>query len=157
MGHPSHEPAPATHEEMRDARVPISFRDSCAHLLIPLNQCRQATMYSPLKCTDLRHEYEKCQYIECVRETSCRRPTCSFSPCGGVLRRVRMLRMEAAARAARDATHAPRLAAAVLLTLHLQLTRHHRPLLPSAQAPQGRFAQDAGAAELGLWRLQWQR
>ena len=63
---------------MDAAKVPWAWRDYCAHLLIPLNQCRQATMYSPLKCTDLRHEYEKCQYIECVREeTSCRPPpTC---------------------------------------------------------------------------------
>lgn len=57
-------PAPATHEAMREARLPISFRDGCAGLLIPLNTCRQATMYLPFKCGHERHEYEKCMYIE---------------------------------------------------------------------------------------------
>ena len=56
--------APASHEEMREARLPISFRDGCAGLLIPLNKCRQATMYLPFKCGHERHEYEKCMYIE---------------------------------------------------------------------------------------------
>ena len=55
-----------THEEMRAAKLPISFRDYCAHLLIPLNKCRQDTMYMPFKCGHERHEYEKCMYIECV-------------------------------------------------------------------------------------------
>ena len=51
---------------MREARLPISFRDGCAGLLIPLNKCRQANMYSPFRCGHERHEYEKCMYIECV-------------------------------------------------------------------------------------------
>jgi NADH dehydrogenase (ubiquinone) 1 beta subcomplex subunit 7 len=54
----------ATHAEMREARVPIAMRDYCAHLLIPLNKCRQATMYLPWKCGHERHEYEKCEYVE---------------------------------------------------------------------------------------------
>ena len=53
-----------THEEMRAAKLPIAFRDYCAHLLIPLNKCRQDTMYMPFKCSHERHEYEKCQYVE---------------------------------------------------------------------------------------------
>lgn len=53
-----------THEEMKAARVPLLFRDYCAHLLIPLNECRIKTWYSPFKCRDLRHGYEKCQYDE---------------------------------------------------------------------------------------------
>jgi hypothetical protein len=52
-------PAPATHEEMREARLPISFRDGCAGLLIPLNKCRQANIYMPFRCGHERHEYEK--------------------------------------------------------------------------------------------------
>ena len=36
---------------MRDARLPLAYRDSCAHLLIPLNQCRRETWYAPWKCT----------------------------------------------------------------------------------------------------------
>ncbi|CAG9947457.1 unnamed protein product [Clonostachys rosea f. rosea IK726] len=42
----SSEPRAATREEMRDAKLPLAYRDSCAHLLIPLNN------------------YEKCQYVE---------------------------------------------------------------------------------------------
>ena len=77
---------------MSDARLPLAYRDSCAHLLIPLNRCRREEYYLPWKCevckwqqlgcirrekpdalTDLnfcdlyqteRHTYEKCQYDE---------------------------------------------------------------------------------------------
>ena len=49
---------------MKDARLDIAYRDYCAHLLIPLNKCRQATMYMPWKCGHERHEYEKCEYVE---------------------------------------------------------------------------------------------
>ncbi|KAL6857443.1 hypothetical protein ACO1O0_004878 [Amphichorda felina] len=82
----SAEPRPATREEMREARLPLAYRDSCAHLLIPLNKCRRDTWYAPWKCSsaragrptsrggsvadglratqDERHSYEKCQYVE---------------------------------------------------------------------------------------------
>uniref|UniRef100_A0A6T9HKM8 NADH dehydrogenase [ubiquinone] 1 beta subcomplex subunit 7 n=1 Tax=Haptolina ericina TaxID=156174 RepID=A0A6T9HKM8_9EUKA len=56
-----------TREQMRDARVPLHFRDYCAHILIPLNECRHKTWFAPYKCTDLRHAYEKCQYDEFQR------------------------------------------------------------------------------------------
>jgi len=59
-----------THEEMKAARVPLLFRDYCAHLLIPLNECRIKTWYSPFKCRDLRHGYEKCQYDEFTRRVA---------------------------------------------------------------------------------------
>lgn len=73
---------------MSEARLPHAYRDSCAHLLIPLNKCRKATWYAPWKCEvrsdlmhcetywreetltidvemqDERHSYEKCQYAE---------------------------------------------------------------------------------------------
>lgn len=52
----------ATQEEMVEARVPIPYRDQCAHLLIPLNKCRQAELYLPWKCENERHSYEKCEY-----------------------------------------------------------------------------------------------
>ncbi|GAA0138757.1 oxidoreductase [Lithospermum erythrorhizon] len=52
----------ATQEEMVEAKVPLPFRDQCAHLLIPLNKCRQAEFFLPWKCEDERHVYEKCQY-----------------------------------------------------------------------------------------------
>ncbi|KAL1844192.1 hypothetical protein VTJ49DRAFT_3848 [Mycothermus thermophilus] len=35
---------------MRDAKVPLAYRDSCADLLIPLNRCRFETYYLPWKC-----------------------------------------------------------------------------------------------------------
>ncbi|KAI1501339.1 NADH-ubiquinone oxidoreductase B18 subunit-domain-containing protein [Biscogniauxia marginata] len=57
-------PPKATREEMRDAKVPLAYRDSCANLLIPLNRCRGDTYYLPWKCEDERHSYEKCQYVE---------------------------------------------------------------------------------------------
>ncbi|XP_043695324.1 NADH dehydrogenase [ubiquinone] 1 beta subcomplex subunit 7-like [Telopea speciosissima] len=52
----------ATQEEMVQARVPLAYRDQCAHLLIPLNKCRVAEFYLPWKCEDERHVYEKCEY-----------------------------------------------------------------------------------------------
>ncbi|KAH7515450.1 hypothetical protein FEM48_Zijuj10G0027500 [Ziziphus jujuba var. spinosa] len=52
----------ATQEEMVESRVPLAYRDQCAHLLIPLNKCRQSEFYLPWKCENERHVYEKCQY-----------------------------------------------------------------------------------------------
>ncbi|KAE9618497.1 hypothetical protein Lal_00047951 [Lupinus albus] len=52
----------ATQEEMVQARVPLAYRDQCAHLLIPLNKCRQSEFYLPWKCENERHSYEKCEY-----------------------------------------------------------------------------------------------
>lgn len=40
----------ATREQMRDAKLPIQYRDSCANLLIPLNRCRYEEYYLPWKC-----------------------------------------------------------------------------------------------------------
>ncbi|KAF6807957.1 nadh-ubiquinone oxidoreductase b18 subunit family protein [Colletotrichum musicola] len=57
-------PREATREEMRDAKLPIAYRDSCAGLLIPLNRCRADSWYLPWRCEDERHSYEKCQYDE---------------------------------------------------------------------------------------------
>jgi hypothetical protein len=54
----------ATREEMAAAHVPLAYRDQCAHILIPLNKCRQKTYYAPWECTDLRHNWEKCEYEE---------------------------------------------------------------------------------------------
>ncbi|AEC05539.1 NADH dehydrogenase [ubiquinone] 1 beta subcomplex subunit 7 [Arabidopsis thaliana] len=52
----------ATQEEMSAAKIALGSRDMCAHLLIPLNKCRQAEFYLPWKCEDERHVYEKCEY-----------------------------------------------------------------------------------------------
>lgn len=40
----------ASRKEMSDAKLPLAYRDSCAHLLIPLNKCRPANWYLPWKC-----------------------------------------------------------------------------------------------------------
>ncbi|KAF5442882.1 hypothetical protein F2P56_035494, partial [Juglans regia] len=52
----------ATQAEMVEAKVPLPYRDQCAHLLIPLNKCRQSELYLPWKCETERHSYEKCEY-----------------------------------------------------------------------------------------------
>lgn len=52
----------ATQEEMVEAKIPLAYRDQCAHLLIPLNKCRHAEFYLPWKCEAERHVYEKCAY-----------------------------------------------------------------------------------------------
>nr|XP_009613670.1 NADH dehydrogenase [ubiquinone] 1 beta subcomplex subunit 7-like [Nicotiana tomentosiformis] len=52
----------ATQAEMVSNKVPLAYRDQCAHLLIPLNKCRQSEFYLPWKCEDERHSYEKCEY-----------------------------------------------------------------------------------------------
>ena len=57
----------ATQQELRDAKIDLAYRDHCAHLLIPLNDCRRKTFFMPYKCQHERHEYEKCQYYEYVR------------------------------------------------------------------------------------------
>ena len=59
-----------THEEMKAARVPLLFRDYCAHILIPLNACRVKTWYSPFQCSELRHAYEKCEFEEYERRVT---------------------------------------------------------------------------------------
>ncbi|KAJ0974502.1 hypothetical protein J5N97_016467 [Dioscorea zingiberensis] len=58
----SSKPMIATQEEMMEAKLPIPYRDQCAHLLIPLNKCRVAEFYLPWKCESDRHAYEKCEY-----------------------------------------------------------------------------------------------
>ena len=43
------------------------LRDYCAHLLIPLNECRHKNYYLPWKCEHERHDYETCEYKEYTR------------------------------------------------------------------------------------------
>ncbi|CAG8619850.1 9334_t:CDS:2 [Ambispora gerdemannii] len=56
-----------TQEELEKHRVPLAWRDTCAHLLIPLNKCRIRENYFPWKCKDEKHSYEKCQYEDYMR------------------------------------------------------------------------------------------
>ncbi|KAF2102711.1 hypothetical protein NA57DRAFT_71697 [Rhizodiscina lignyota] len=65
LGHGDSAPSgPASREAMSEAKLPLAYRDSCAHLLIPLNKCRYNEYYLPWKCENERHSYEKCQYEE---------------------------------------------------------------------------------------------
>ena len=55
---------------MHAARVDMVYRDFCAHLLMPLNECRRKSFYLPWKCGTERHAYELCQYQEYKRRVS---------------------------------------------------------------------------------------
>ncbi|OAY73980.1 NADH dehydrogenase (ubiquinone) 1 beta subcomplex subunit 7 [Ananas comosus] len=69
----STKPMIATQAEMVEARVPIPYRDQCAHLLIPLNLCRAAEFYLPWRCELERHGYEKCECSGSARSRRRRR------------------------------------------------------------------------------------
>ncbi|KAI8319799.1 hypothetical protein GQ54DRAFT_299073 [Martensiomyces pterosporus] len=56
-------------QEMAEARLPLRYRDYCAHLLVPLNKCRHRTAYMPWKCEEERHAYEKCEYEDFMRRS----------------------------------------------------------------------------------------
>ena len=53
-----------TQKEMADAKLPLSGRDYCAHLLIPLLKCRKETYMVPWKCHHEKHLWERCEYDE---------------------------------------------------------------------------------------------
>lgn len=38
---------------MNNAKLDIGYRDFCAHLLIPLNECRRAAFYMPWSCGEV--------------------------------------------------------------------------------------------------------
>jgi len=48
---------------MSDARLPLAYRDTCAHLLIDLNACRVNNFYLPTRCGHERHGYEECEWL----------------------------------------------------------------------------------------------
>ena len=56
--------------ELRAARVDLASRDHCAHLLIPLNECRRKALYMPWACKETRHAYEKCLYFDYKRRVA---------------------------------------------------------------------------------------
>lgn len=39
--------------EMNNAKLDLGYRDFCAHLLIPLNQCRRSSFYMPWSCGEV--------------------------------------------------------------------------------------------------------
>ena len=55
------------------ARLPLSHRDTCGHLLVPLNKCRRQTYYMPFKCGHERHIYEECEYLAYLQRVSMKR------------------------------------------------------------------------------------
>ena len=67
-GHHHHSPGAMPKDEqdlelLKREQVPVPYRDKCAHLLVPLNRCRQETFSNPHRCTQQRHIYEECQFI----------------------------------------------------------------------------------------------
>lgn len=67
-GHHHHSPEamPKRDQDLKkldESRTPYLFRDTCAHLLLPLNECRKKELYNPFRCDAERHLYEECQFI----------------------------------------------------------------------------------------------
>ncbi|CDK26458.1 unnamed protein product [Kuraishia capsulata CBS 1993] len=60
-------PEPLSHEEMKEHKIPLAYRDRCARLLVPLNKCRVEGWYMPWNCEHERHAYESCQYLDFKR------------------------------------------------------------------------------------------
>ncbi|GHP04347.1 hypothetical protein PPROV_000310100 [Pycnococcus provasolii] len=60
-------PMQATQEQLQQHKIPLQYRDYCAHLLIPLNECRVKNFWWPGTCKHERHEFEVCQYREYLR------------------------------------------------------------------------------------------
>ena len=56
-----------TEQEMKDKKIHPAFRDFCAHLLVPLNKCRQDNNFAPWKCNDERHLYKACKWNDQIR------------------------------------------------------------------------------------------
>jgi NADH dehydrogenase (ubiquinone) 1 beta subcomplex subunit 7 len=68
-GHDSHRNNPAAEPTaqqdvaaLKEAKIPLAYRDKCGHLLIDLNKCRRANFFSPNSCGHNRHTYEECEY-----------------------------------------------------------------------------------------------
>lgn len=59
----------ATQKEMMDANIPLHLRDFCAHLLIPLEKCKNAnfTGKMPWNCTAEKAEWDECQVQDYYR------------------------------------------------------------------------------------------
>lgn len=57
----------ASQEDMMAAKVPLRFRDYCAHLYMPLMECRYNTYKMPWKCKGEKHEWEECEMADYYR------------------------------------------------------------------------------------------
>lgn len=60
-------------ELLKKEHVPLAFRDNCAHLLVPLNQCRRQTFFNPNSCGHQRHIYEECEFIAWERRVAAKK------------------------------------------------------------------------------------
>ena len=49
-------------ESLKANQVPLAWRDTCGHLLVKLNKCRDRTFYNPHECEHERHTFEECEY-----------------------------------------------------------------------------------------------
>ena len=49
------------------AKMPLQYRDFCAHMLKDLNECRIKNKFVPWACKHEKHDYFKCQYLEVRR------------------------------------------------------------------------------------------
>jgi len=57
-------------DEMAKKKIPRNFRDNCAHLLHPLNKCRQNSSLTLWSCKRLRHDYYMCQHKNVIRKVA---------------------------------------------------------------------------------------
>lgn len=67
MGHGPRNPAAEPKKDqdlaaLKDAKIPLAYRDKCGHLLVDLNKCRRENFFSPNQCGHERHTYEECEY-----------------------------------------------------------------------------------------------
>lgn len=54
----------ATPEEMESAKVPLHFRDYCAHTYIGLEKCKKDKFPFVYRCHPEKHEHDHCQLEE---------------------------------------------------------------------------------------------
>ena len=60
-------------ELLKKHKIPLGLRDNCAHLLIPLDECRRETLFNPDRCGHQRHTYEECQFIAWSRRVEAKK------------------------------------------------------------------------------------
>lgn len=54
-------------EDMKKNKILLAYRDRCAALLVPLNECRKKNYYMPWACDHERHAYEHCEVADFQR------------------------------------------------------------------------------------------
>mmetsp|Transcript_5928 Transcript_5928/g.9875 ORF Transcript_5928/g.9875 Transcript_5928/m.9875 type:complete len:92 (-) Transcript_5928:156-431(-) len=77
-GHLNHEAMPKADQDieaLKAAKIPLAFRDTCAHLLVKLNRCRRDNTFSPHECGHERHTYEQCGYYSYLQRVEAKKQT----------------------------------------------------------------------------------